>query len=867
MKKLLLPQKSGLFSMLVGVLIFAGLSGCGGSGVSSNGGDVTPVANLTSITIDNAGVIPVFGNSSTSTVVYIHNNGNSLVSGISYSAVVSNTPVKSRVSSKLLGWLGSSKSLSSTVGGSQCSTIAAGQSCPLSITTPVLSGSNTQGSLEIKATYTKNNQATTFTQLLNYAQVQNNIQATGAKFQAGVNISGYGNPTGYATIYLYGSGQNQVYSVSSMTIDKPTIMIVNGNISGHQIQSNFIQAVEISSPISTSSVSAAITVNSSTLDVNYVQDYQSSPNKGSSKSLMAANSLLTADQFSHSVDIAVEPSTAGAILTSGFVPLINTVNGTSGSLLIRNAGNQATQIGAASADTGISNLSGCSNTSLAPSETCTINFDVTESGGSANITVPYTGGNASSVVADVTWFNGSGAALVSMSSSQNPITFPATENDSTTITVTNIGGYTLTNLSVPAPIVVSGSAIATLGANSCSGIESLPIGSSCDYVVNMTDSQVDIEQQVNVGFSANYAGVGGTKAYRRIFPVTYSSTSNGAVITITPSTSSIAISGNNVESTTLELMVSNNGNLPANITSILSDNPAYLVESSTSCTATLDASDSCVVTLNLGPVYSTVESSGAAVYTVNYTASGQTPSGAVTANIDWQVHAYAQSISLESYIAFGHTSGNGESVGTQYVFTVRGRDVVGKSITLSYMNTGTNAIKIAGIQDSNSVYTWQIGGDGTTCVAGTTILQPTEKCKLVYANVFESNILALGASVGTTYTENLIVPTLIYQDASNSAIQFQAQVNLPTGGTTIYAQSNQATLANSVLVEYLGTADETVTISHLLANADDDLNVTVITKMEDYFVSMLGDTSGCTISTMNGIRTQSCVMGSDNLYS
>ena len=104
----------------------------------------------------------------------------------------------------------------------------------------MLSGTTTQGSLEIKASYNQNNKTTTFTQLISYAQVQNNLQTGGAKFQAGVSISGNGNPTGYAMVYLYGSGQSQVYNVSSMVVNKPAITITNVNISGHQIQSNFV---------------------------------------------------------------------------------------------------------------------------------------------------------------------------------------------------------------------------------------------------------------------------------------------------------------------------------------------------------------------------------------------------------------------------------------------------------------------------------------------------------------------------------------------------------------------------------------------------------------------------------------------------
>lgn len=856
-----------LLYFVSGAFVIASITSCSSSGVINSDRESSPTVAPTTITIDNAGVVPVFANSSTSTVVYVHNNSSSTVSGITYSSTITNAASKNGLSSKSLSLFDSNKinnHSSNIVSGSQCSTIAAGQSCPLSITTPVLSGTATQGSMEIRANYIQNNKLVTFTQLINYAQVQNNLQTSGAKFQAGVSISGYGNSTGYGTIYLYGSGQNQIYNVSSIIINKPAITIANGDISGHQIQSNFVQAVELASPISNSSISAIITVNSSTVDSSTVKNSKSS----SSKSTVIGKSLLEASQFSSSVDLAVEPVSAGAILTTGYVPLINTANSTSGSMLIRNAGNQSAEISTVTAEAGISNLSGCSNTTLASGETCTIKFNVTESGGSANIIVPYSGGSTASVIGNVTWFNGTAAALVSMFSSENPITFVATELGSATITITNIGGYSLSNINIPTPIVVSGNANATLGSNNCATIESLPINGHCEYVVNLEDSKTDIGKQINVGFSASYAGVGGTKTYSRILPVSYTSTSNGAVITINPTNPSLTISGNSVESTTQVLTISNSGNLPANISTSLTSNPAYLTENSTNCSATLAAESSCTSIIKFGPTYSSSGASGASTYTVNYTAGGQTPSGSVISNLDWTVQSYSQSISLESYAAFGHTSGNGETEDTQYEFTARGRDVVGKSITLTYANTGTGALKITGIQDSNSVYTWQIGGNGTSCFAGTTILQPNDTCKIVYTSVFESNILALGASVGTTYQENLIVPTLIYQDNNNPSIQFSNQPNLPFGGTTLYAQSNQATLANMVTVNGLGTVNESVTISHLLANADDALNVTVRSKMENYFVIIPPTVVGlgeCTLDIVNGILTQTCIMGKDNL--
>ncbi|MBX9889947.1 MAG: hypothetical protein K2X94_01605, partial [Amoebophilaceae bacterium] len=467
--------------------------------------------------------------------------------------------------------------------------------------------------------------------------------------------------------------------------------------------------------------------------------------------------------------------------------------------------------------------------------------------------------------ANVTWFPGAGAALVSMSASNNPLTFSATVGGSTTVTVTNIGGYTLNNVIIPDPIILGGSATATLSNNNCNAI-SLAIGASCSYDVNVADSATDLNQQINLGFNASYTNPSGMQSYTQSMVLTYSSTAYGAILSVSPTNPRMTISGNDLESANQILTISNNGNLPATISSaLLSNNPSYLSESATSCGASLAAESSCTSTLQLGPVFSKTESSGVANYTVNYTSVGQTPAGSASNAIAWTVQSYDQSISLSAQTAFGSTSGDGESEASQYNFTARGRDLVGKSITLTYTNIGTHAMKITGIQDSNSPITWKIGGNGTSCIAGTT-LAPAATCQLVYTNVLESNILALGA-VGTSYSENLSLPRFVYQDVDNPGVQFNAIPNLANSSYVIYAQSHQATLANSITLNESGTINANVTVSHLLANADDALNVTVTTQMEDYFEIAPGDggSAACTYNSANGIMTQTCIMGKDDL--
>lgn len=60
-----------------------------------------------------------------------------------------------------------------------------------------------------------------------------------------------------------------------------------------------------------------------------------------------------------------------------------------------------------------------------------------------------------------------------------------------------------------------------------------------------------------------------------------------------------------------------------------------------------------------------------------------------------------------------------------------------------------------------------------------------------------------------------------------------------------------------LLINEAGTANESVTISHLLANATGYNNILVSTKMESYLI--YGVYSGnCSSSSSNGIITQSC---------
>lgn len=217
------------------------------------------------------------------------------------------------------------------------------------------------------------------------------------------------------------------------------------------------------------------------------------------------------------------PVASGPILTSSNIPLIDTIYESGGSVLVTNAGNGNAEIASVVAGAGISNLLGCSEMILAPAESCTISFNVTESGGNSSINIPYSGINGTiTLSAGVSWYNSRGGfALVSMSATNNPISFEVNQTATSVVTMTNIGGYTLYDIVIPTPVILSGSATAVISNNSCTG--SLRINSSCSYDVNITDTVIEQNQQINLGVGAKYSGPNGETVYSRSLLLDYTS--------------------------------------------------------------------------------------------------------------------------------------------------------------------------------------------------------------------------------------------------------------------------------------------------------------------------------------------------------
>ena len=251
------------------------LYGCGGGGGggSSSSGNGSPQADTISpITIDNTGVVPVLNNTPTSSVVYVHNNTDLQINGISYEATVDDNVAKigfrtkiskqyEKLMSKFFGTTGLNNSFLNQKTTTLCASIAPQSSCVLGFTTAAIGEAN-HGSAIITAHYVYAQKKLQFAQTINYAAIDSTTY-NGVILTSGVQAAGYGNPYAYATVYAYGSGTQQYSTITSITTSSPNLKVVNGNITAQTMQPIFVQAIELSTPASNSQSNVAtLTINS-----------------------------------------------------------------------------------------------------------------------------------------------------------------------------------------------------------------------------------------------------------------------------------------------------------------------------------------------------------------------------------------------------------------------------------------------------------------------------------------------------------------------------------------------------------------------------------------------------------------------------
>lgn len=812
------------------------LVSCGKTNDSSQSAQ-TPTQLTSPLSIANTGIVPILGGTASSSVVYVHNNGNEAIYGIQYTAKDSNTSVAKATDLKHITLNDSSTQ--------NCSVINPGQSCPIAFTTAAPSSKDFAGSIVITLAYTLNSEQKEFSQLVNYAQVTDQTER-GVVINSGVNIIASSGVPGYGVVYAYGSNHDQIYDIVSQSLDKSGFTITQGKIIGTQMSSNAIQAIEIQAPIisdGTLDTIVNLTVNSRNINV-VGASYTSSVNSS----------------------LALSPISDGALLMMGNSPVINTSIGTAGTLNVYNAGNSPTTLGSATAEAGISITADDCAGSLASHAACSVAFKITSVAisGNGDITIPYTPGIAASVSSSISWYT-TGGPLLGITANPSPIMFNASESQNAIITVTNLGAVPISDLSVPNPSVVSGTGTANIIANTCASATLATGGESCSYVVNMSAAAAT-SGSVNFGISGNYLGDDSvSQSYGRNLNASYTAAPYAALLNVTAPAFNIL--GDGIATQTQTIIINNIGSAPAQLgTDSLTNTTGYTTKlSGTGCESSIQPGASCTTRdVDFGPVTnstgSTITVAGTGdtfAYKIPYTGGTQTESVA-TAPLNATVGLNAD-LTISEFGATFSSFGTGlES--SPYVFS--GASPTGQIVTVTYKNSGSTPIQITGISNSNSGFQWAIDTANSTCYTGgipSKTIAANATCTVIFKNVISSNFMGLG-NIGATYTMNLLLPSVTYV-TNPGGVQYQQTPTTPSSAASIYATSTQATLV-STISESAGTMTEsgTVSIVNTITNATGYGSIVVTSTMEDYFTGTPTMTNCTQSASTSGIRTQVCTL-------
>ena len=743
--------------IIINLLSVVLLSSCLENTSNNNAGTPKPVINnqnlATALTISNVGTVPQVGSAGTNSLVYVHNHSTEEIKNISYNVRYITDNLSFKLEPASIGL---------------CSNINAGQSCPLTFS-GLLSSAVSGGSAIIEVSYNLNKEHKQFSQLINFTQIDANNQST-MTFGSGLNISGYGNSTGYGVVYLVNTNsQNKSSEIKSIKADKPGVKITQGNVSQEDMPTGFVQAVEISSPTFNQGINANLIVDS-----------------------------LNADQLDKTTtSIYIEKSTTGAVLTTGPSATINTLFMSKGSLMLFNRGTGTATLGNIEYPQGTiadSGVGACATGSvLQANQGCMVHFKINTDNGNGNIKVSYIGGETTAVYQNIAWYNPNTGALLGMHVSPNPISIAETQSEKVNITVTNNSNAAVTLGDVSAPKTLTGGTTGSVASNGCQKGKTLNRGDVCSYIVNITSGSVERNKQLELGVSGSYAnGV----AYRRSAILNYNTHSYvAAVSTSLPRT--MTISGNNIASDMQTMTLYNNGNAPAAINHRLLNNPAFLRMEPTSenpCTGKLEAGATCTIGFRLTPIASLSNIESVADFRISYS-GGTTPPTETNYEISYVVTSSNIALPMENPIVNG---ANSEGVGMQGnpLIYSGGTPSSAQHVTFVYKNTGAMEFTIDTIIDSihTNQIAWMLDLGNSSC--NKKFLKLNESCTIRYQNIFANNANRIRLSVAE-YDENIGAPSLSVK-LHNGKITLMPLLPRLIDDSVLYIKSQHAVVVPSV---------------------------------------------------------------------
>lgn len=827
------------------------LSGCGGVAGVSPGSNNSKSALEVDFQIDYVGTIPVLDGNPTSSYFYVHNDGDTPLTGVSYnlaggSRLVGRSIDKSRLGLAATGDLTDANGFTLKASSlAKCSSIAAHSFCEIEFTAPSLSISNQNNSLLEVTLLDANGFSHSYDQVLNYSYYNSSLQS-GVNFASSADIVANITNKKYMQAYLVAGGSTNSYSNVNLQIsDNGALQINQGFVNGQTLAAGQLVPVEF-----------AVNINSQQpypIDVTPQYIISTSSGVRNNSSLNVAAATVSSGQSLY-VN-ATSQSDSSLALKIGNVPLLVAPSdeSTAATIYVSSFGRMSDLTIEPDSSNVTVYANNCGSV-IESNASCSFKLGVNSaSSGSSTVVFKVKGTPVYSMVTfyaptvlvdgEARLVNDAIPGLIGLQGNQS--------SSIINLMFSNLGRNPLTNLVFTPRTSSSGSSHLEIVSNSC--VPSIEPQTQCLVQVRMVSGTISEQGSVYLDVAGS---VGTTDFTTQSNTIDYYVNTNSGLIIASPvgSSATLSVVGNGNESQSSILTLQNTGSsaTPINSTTISGINlPASLRISDNQCGNSLAAGQSCNITVKYGPMSLESNQSGVANLNVNYGASGE--SNNLTGTINYS------GIGLDSYLSLTNVSASGfsGSGSTANPYAASGCSASPMVITLTYKNMSENFIAqnlALDIIDGHLTPYMSVDAS-STCGYGA---NPKD------LGVGQSCNLVLTADKSTMNNNSSYNLNVIYPSASwNTSQGFVTQDNFTyNGSTTTYAGYTQPTLV-STITPTSGTSLNR-TLAQTLVNADNCGSLTTkISSLAAFGVTAAPTTttSGCTVNNDGSV---SCINSSSN---
>ena len=363
--------------------------------------------------------------------------------------------------------------------------------------------------------------------------------------------------------------------------------------------------------------------------------------------------------------------------------------------------------------------------------------------------------------------------------------------------ITNIGGAILNNLSYTNLTSQNNRLSIVTGDNACLAGASLSIGESCVLYVKYTPLQTETSS-MKLAVNGNYIANGNSLNYTSGYSgANYSSVGSAAQITISPKQLDFAINANNLAFQSKSLVLTNIGEVAAQIKSITLPNIAGLtLNNPNACGNTLASGAHCTLNLKFGPI-NHIESVASGSLRVNYlptSSSTDSVSASVGINTKSSIVALIQVESNNTYPFGFYADGSGFISGSgspsspflfsSYLNAMTVHILYSNNGSESALNFNVNTNISPGLPIAISV------ANSSTCATGlnTMTLAVGTSC------ILDLNLLSPSAA-SLAYNPQPVefrIPGYSFQGITNPLTYSESRVVAANGQSSIYTQAQQA---------------------------------------------------------------------------